>query len=367
MGWLCTSGLSFAANVLYMAFQNQIHPKVIRQVILLLVIFVLGALLYRELHFMLGGFLGALALYMLLRMPMFYLAYTLHWKKSLSALLLLLLSLIVIVMPLTWVVIVLVQALKPLLADTTKLQQGLSSIDTFLHNRYDIDLLSNELMQKVPGIVAKVGGNLVGATLAALTNLIVMYFLLYFMLVKGGEMERWVRSNLPLKHTNTIKLIKEVREVVISNTIGIPVLGAIQGLVAMVGYMMFGVESPVMWGIITGIASVIPFVGTMAAWVPLTILTFAKGDSSNGYWLLFWGLVVIGSSDNVFRFILQKYIADIHPIITVFGVIIGLNLFGFLGLIFGPLLISLFLMLVRIYYDEYVTAHHEEEANARAK
>lgn len=349
-----------------MSFQNQINPKVIRQVLLLLVVFVLGALLYRELHFMLGAFLGALALYMLLRMPMFYLVYTRHWKKSLAALLLLLLSLAVIVMPLTWVVSVLVQALKPLLADTTKLQHALHSIDTFLHDRYDIDLLSNELMQKVPGIVANVGGSVVGATLSALTNLIIMYFLLYFMLVKGGEMERWVRSNLPLKHTNSNKLIKEVREVVISNTIGIPVLGAIQGLVAMIGYMMFGIESPVMWGIITGIASVIPFVGTMAAWVPLTILTFAKGDTSNGYWLLFWGLIVIGGSDNVFRFILQKYIADIHPIITVFGVIIGLNLFGFLGLIFGPLLISLFFMLVRIYYDEYVTEHNEEEANAEA-
>lgn len=332
--------------------------------LLLLVVFVLGALLYSEMHFMLGAFLGALALYMLLRMPMFYLVYTRHWNKAFSASLLILSSLAVIVMPLAWVVSVLVDAVRPLVSDTTKLQQSLASIDHFLHDRYGIDLLSNEIMQKVPGTVASAGGMVLGATLATLTNLVIMYFLLYFMLVKGGEMERWVRGNLPLKHTNTNKLIKEVREVVLSNTIGIPVLGAIQGLVAMIGYMMFGIESPVMWGVITGIASVIPFVGTMAAWVPLTILTFAKGDTSNGYWLLFWGLVVIGGSDNVFRFILQKYIADIHPIITVFGVIIGLNLFGFLGLIFGPLLISLFFMLVRIYYDEYVIEHGEETQNA---
>jgi predicted PurR-regulated permease PerM len=151
---------------------------------------------------------------------------------------------------------------------------------------------------------------------------------------------------------------------VLSNTIGIPVLGAIQGIVAMIGYFMFGVENAVVWGVVTGIASVIPFVGTMAAWVPLTILTFANGDTTNGYWLAFWGLVVIGGSDNVFRFILQKYIADIHPLVTVFGVIVGLNLFGFLGLIFGPLLFSLFVVLVRIYYDEFVIPDEEAAPEA---
>jgi predicted PurR-regulated permease PerM len=114
------------------------------------------------------------------------------------------------------------------------------------------------------------------------------------------------------------------------------------------------VEEPILWGVITGIASVIPFVGTMAAWVPIAILTFANGEQGNGIALTLWGLIVIGGSDNVFRFVLQKYLADIHPVITVFGVIFGLNLFGFLGIIFGPLLISLFILMMRIYFDEFV-------------
>lgn len=142
---------------------------------------------------------------------------------------------------------------------------------------------------------------------------------------------------------------------VVSNAIGIPVLGAIQGLMAIIGYYIFDVNEPVLWGILTGIASVVPFVGTMIIWVPIVILKMASGDLTNGYWLIFWGLIVIGSSDNVFRFILQKYVADVHPLITVFGVIVGLNMFGFLGLIFGPMLISVLLLLVRIYHDEFTT------------
>ena len=343
-----------------MSASNQIHPQTIRQVLLLGCLLVLGFLLSSEMYFMLGAFLGAFALYVLLRIPMFHLVFTRRWNRSLSALLLILLSLAVIVMPLAWVVNVVVDALKPLVQDTSQLERAVHSIDQYLHDRYGIDILSNEIMQKIPGWVAGFGGKLLGATLATLTNLVIMYFLLYFMLVKASEMERWVRANLPLKSRNTMKVMKETREIVLSNTIGIPVLGAVQGIMAMIGYLLFGVDNALLWGVITGIASVVPFVGTMAAWVPLAILTFAKGDTTNGYWLVFWGLVVIGGSDNIFRMVLQKYIADTHPLITVFGVIVGLNLFGFLGLIFGPFLFSMFILLARIYYDEFVQDHQSE-------
>jgi predicted PurR-regulated permease PerM len=351
-----------------MSFSNQIHPKTIRQLLLLSVLLGLGYLLYVQMSFMLGAFLGAFALYVLLRMPMFYLVFKRKWKRSLTALLLILVSLVMIVLPLAWVVNVIVDAVTPMVKDTSRIETAVASIDNYLHDRYGFDLLSPDMLQKIPGFVTSFGGKVLSETISALTNLVIMYFLLYFMLVHAGGMERWVRQNLPLKNTNTIKVLTETRDIVLSNTIGIPVLGAVQGIVAMIGYFMFGVESPVLWGVITGIASVIPFVGTMAAWVPLNILTFANGDTTNGYWLLFWGLIVIGGSDNVFRIILQKYIADIHPLITLFGVIIGLNLFGFLGLIFGPFLVSIFILLVRIYYDEFVisasadapdTPHHD--------
>lgn len=337
-----------------MSFANQIHPKTIRQLLLLSVLLGLGYLLYAQMSFMLGAFLGAFALYVLLRIPMFYLVFRRKWNHSLTALLLILVSLVVIVLPLAWVVDVIVDAVTPMVKDTSRIEKAVASIDHYLHDRYGFDIFSQDMLQKIPGFVTSFGGKVLSETISALTNLVIMYFVLYFMLVRAGEMERWVRQNLPLKSTNTIKVLTETRNIVLSNTIGIPVLGAVQGIVAMIGYFMFNVENAMLWGVITGIASVIPFVGTMAAWVPLTILTFAKGDTTNGYWLFFWGLFVIGTSDNIFRIILQKYIADIHPLITLFGVIIGLNLFGFLGLIFGPFLVSIFILLVRVYYDEFV-------------
>ncbi len=332
---------------------DKIHPNKIRQLLLLATIVGLGWILWIELYFILAGFLGSVTLYVLMRRPMLYLVFKLKWKHWIAALVLMILSLFLIIYPFAWVINLLIDKLGPYLTDTTKIQESLGKIDDFLRERYDFEILSDANIEKMTGFATDIGGKIISGTLHTLTNLFVTYFILWFMLMKVGHIQRWLIKALPVKRDNADKVLHEIREMVRSNAVGIPVLGVIQGIVAMIGYMMFGVDQYILWAVITGIASVIPFVGTMAAWVPLAIFTFATGDTQNGIWLSIWGLIFIGGSDNVFRFILQKYLADIHPLITVFGVIFGLNLFGFLGLIFGPLLISLFLLLVRIYYDEF--------------
>ena len=313
----------------------------------------LGCLLYIELSFLLSAFLGAIALYMLLRRSMFKMVFQWKMKRWLAALLLLVATLVVIVLPFVFVIDVLLSKLAPMLENTRLVTDVVHKITDYFQSHYSIDLLSKANTERIPGLVTQFGSRAIGSTLAAVSNLVVMYFLLWFMLVNGGNMERWLRHSLPLKSMNIMLLLKEIRSMVISNAIGIPVLGAIQGMMAVLGYYIFNVSEPLLWGIITGMASVIPFVGTLVVWVPIVMYKFATGDSSNAAWLLGWGLIVIGSSDNVIRLMLQKYISNVHPLVTVFGVIIGLNLFGFFGLIFGPLLLSMFLLLVRIYNDEF--------------
>lgn len=338
---------------------DQIHPNKVRQVLLLVTIIGLGWVIWREMYFMLAGFLGAVTLYVVMRKPMLYLVYNRKWKHWIAAILLMLISLGLIIYPFAWIFNLLIVKLAPLLADSSKLQESLNQMDKYLHDRYSFDLLTPANIEKMAGFATNVGTKVVTSTLNTITNLFVMYFILWFMLMQVGKIQKWLQKALPVKRKNADKVLREMREMIMSNAIGIPVLGVVQGIVAIIGYSMFGVEQPVLWGVITGIASVIPIVGTMAAYVPLAILTFAKGDTVNGIWLSLWGFIVIGGSDNVFRFILQKYLANIHPLITVFGVIFGLNLFGFLGLIFGPLLLSLFLLLIRIYFDEFV--HQDED------
>ncbi|HWJ92973.1 MAG TPA: hypothetical protein VNR87_17790, partial [Flavisolibacter sp.] len=89
------------------------------------------------------------------------------------------------------------------------------------------------------------------------------------------------------------------------------------------------------------------------------ISLFAQGETGKGIAMAIWGFGFIGLVDNLFRFMLNRKLGNIHPLITIFGVIIGVQLFGFIGLIFGPLLISMFILLLRIYSSEFLVKKRE--------
>jgi predicted PurR-regulated permease PerM len=88
-------------------------------------------------------------------------------------------------------------------------------------------------------------------------------------------------------------------------------------------------------------------------------MLFVQGHTGRGIAMGLWGFLLIGLVDNLFRFILNKKLGDIHPLVTIFGVIAGIQLFGFIGIIFGPLLISMFILLLRIYSNEFITRRRE--------
>ncbi|WP_373519510.1 AI-2E family transporter [Pricia sp.] len=102
----------------------------------------------------------------------------------------------------------------------------------------------------------------------------------------------------------------------------------------------------------------IPFIGTFIGILPVFILSLAAGKDFQAWGVLIYGIVVVGSTDNLIRLYVLKKLDDVHPLITFIGVIIGVPLFGFIGLIFCPLLLSLFLLLVRIYKREFDETIH---------
>ena len=116
---------------------------------------------------------------------------------------------------------------------------------------------------------------------------------------------------------------------------------------------------------LTAFATIIPMVGTMVVYVPLALTLGFAGSWGACVGLLIYGFLVIGGIDNVIRFLLQKSLADIHPLITVFGVILGVSIFGFWGVIFGPLLLSLLILLLNIFRHDYVPGSVAQPRAAR--
>ena len=151
-----------------------------------------------------------------------------------------------------------------------------------------------------------------------------------------------------------MEVLEEVDRIVRSNAIGIPLLAIIQGIISLGGYWLCSAPNPILTAMLTGFASIIPLVGTTIVWIPVVGYLMVIGDWVNAFILLAYGSIVIAQCDNLIRLLLQKRMADIHPLVTIFGVVAGLPIFGFMGLVFGPLLVSLFLLFLDMYRKEYL-------------
>ena len=182
-----------------------------------------------------------------------------------------------------------------------------------------------------------------------------MYFFLYFLLTNYGKTEQLVSKHIPLDNEKQLVLWQELKNMTISNAVGIPLIALAQGLCAWLLYAIAGVQDAGFWGVLTGIASIIPIVGTGLIWVPIVIVLFSMGNVWQAMVVLIGTILIMSNIDNVIRFIVFKRFADVHPIVTILGVLFGLSVFGLPGLVFGPLLISYFLILVGMFMTEYGT------------
>jgi predicted PurR-regulated permease PerM len=299
---------------------------------------------------------------------MFYLTLKKKWRKAWTAALLMFLSLIVILLPIAVLVNMLTAKITFAIQHSNELVEALKKVITDLEVRFNVEIISDANINKLGDFITGGIPRLLGATFNTLGTIFFMYFILYFMLVNGKDMERNIYEHIPLRDENASMLGKEVKSMVLSNAVGIPVIAVMQGIIALIGYLIIGVKEPWFWFVVTCITAMLPVVGAALAYVPLAIIFFANGATGKGIFMLIYGFGIIGLADNIFRFMLAKKIGNVHPLVTVFGVIIGLSVFGFIGLIFGPLLISLFLLLLKIYSNEFITKqrqihHHHHMEN----
>ena len=333
--------------------KTRIHPNIIRQIFFLSLLILLGLVIIMELYYLVGAFFSAVTLYVILMYPMKYLVIIKRWYPTLAALGLMILSLIVMVIPLAYMASVAVDKLVPIIENPAVINDVFDKINQYLLSKFNINILNEENVGKINNQLIPFAQKTLGSTFSALGNLVITYLVLFFLLVNTRQVEKWLRQNVPFKSSNVKKIIKDIRNLVFSNALGIPIVAVVQGLAGLIGYWIFGVEEFILMGILTAISSVIPIIGSLAIYLPLAIYQFAVAGYWQGLGVALWGFIVIGSIDNIARFVVQKKLADIHPLVTLLGVMVGLSLFGFIGVIFGPLLISVFFILARIYVDEF--------------
>lgn len=321
---------------------------------LIAIILGLGVILFFQATPFLSGILGAFTVYILLRGQMFRLTERYRVKTAWAAILLLLETILCFLVPVSLTVWLLVYKIQQINLDPGLLMSTGERIADLVQEKTGFNLLDTDNLLKAASVLPQVGQFLVGSFSSFAANVVVMLFILYFMLMGGRKMERYVYTLVPFKDSDKDDVLREINLIVKSNAIGIPLLAVIQGLFALVGYLIFSVPEPILFSFLTCVATIIPLVGTALVWVPLAAYMALTGDWMHAIGVAIYALLVITNVDNLIRFILQKRLADTHPLITVFGVVIGLSLFGFMGIIFGPLLISLFLLCVNIFKKSYL-------------
>lgn len=343
------------------------ETKKTNKVFFLAVILLMGFFLLYSLMQFFTAFLGAVMFYVLSKPFANWLILKKRWGKTMTTILIIFISFFVILLPISFLLSVLINKFSSIAANPDVITNYVKQIDSTLSLKYNIHLISDSTIKSIQSTATQLISAILNQGIGFVSTIIMMYFFLFFMIKNINRMEAGLVFFLPFPRDKIKIFGNELVEQTYGNALGIPLVAIAQGITAWIGFRITGIEDSGFWGIVTGFASIIPIVGTGLIWLPVAIYLYANSMNWQGTFTLIWGALILGSLDNVVRFLLAKKMADVHPIITVLGIIFGLKYFGFTGLIFGPLFISYFFILLRIYYSEYRSTFNKKDFKQKRK
>ncbi|RYD93497.1 MAG: AI-2E family transporter [Sphingobacteriales bacterium] len=327
-----------------------------RNNIILVSLIVLGCFLVYALSGLFSSILGAVVLYTIFRSTYIYLVEKKGWNGPLVALLIIFASLIIIVIPFLVLSFLVINKIATLNSNTFPVERWLQKLDTFAGSNLNQPHLAEDIMQKFSEYATNLFPSILGSAANIVVVLLFMYFILYFMFVQMYTFEAGLLRFAPFREQHALKFATELRHSTYSNVLGQGIVSLFQGSLLTLGFFLAGIPDPIFWGVIGTFISFLPVVGAPTLTIPAGIILIADGHSFKGVALIAYGVLFIGNVDNVLRMYINKRIANTHPLISVIGVFIGLPLFGILGLVFGPLLLSYFLLLLEIYQTNRMAA-----------
>ena len=217
-----------------------------------------------------------------------------------------------------------------------------------------IDLRASLLgrLRELSAFLVSEGWMIVGGLTTFVVNAVITLFTLFFLFREGRSMRRRVAAILPLSSEQVEKLFGGIENTIIGTVYGGLVVAAVQGALTGLALWILGVPSPVLWGVVAAFFALLPVVGTAAVWVPASIYLLATGSWIQAIILAAWGAFVVGTIDNILRPYLMSGRVQMHTLLIFFAVFGGVNVFGFLGLFIGPVILAVTLTLLGLLRDE---------------
>ncbi|MBC7744395.1 MAG: AI-2E family transporter [Flavobacterium sp.] len=335
-----------------------------RNTIVLVILIILGCFILFSLRSIAGSLLSTIVLYTIFR-PV-YLHLTEKWKikRWISAILIILFSFVIIVLPFLALSLMVISKITEFNQDPMRIKVFMQKIDDFAGSELNQPDLLDKGMIRLNSLAEELFPSILGGAASIFLGLIVMYFLLYFMFTQLKDFEGGLLKYAPFNEQNALRFGTELKSTTYSNVLGQGFIAVVQGTLVSITFFVFGIRDPVFWGIISTFLSFLPVVGAPVIFIPAALIELTNGNTTAGYGILLVGLIVIINIDNVLRLLIAKRVADTHPLITVVGVVIGIPAFGIIGLVFGPLLLSYFILTIRIYETSKLASERLERIKA---
>jgi predicted PurR-regulated permease PerM len=302
-------------------------------------IFITAAFLIFGLSEFLRSFLGAIIFYILFRKFMAFLVFQKKFKKSVAAIIIIIISFLIVVLPVGVLITMIFGKVSKLTSNTDLIKDYVNVFSQKLE-QFHIQVSDQNVVSNITKFVSQHAGDFLSSSLSIAASLLMMYFLMYFLLVNVKKLEIKLMHYLPFEDDKINLFGKELVDQTFGNAIGVPAVATAQGIAAYIAFLIAGIPDAGIYAILTGFASIIPLVGTAVIWIPVAIYLFAINHNWQGGFVIVFCLVILTNLDNLVRMYVSKKIGDVHPVTTVLGVIFGLKFFGLTGLVFGPLLIS---------------------------
>lgn len=315
-------------------------------VVILCIVFIYNLIPY------LNAFFGALILFFL-----FYPLYKLFTNKLklgkvLSAALVIVITLLLIIIPLIFIINSASNEISYLTTNSGDIFSKINIIDAKYPTLHIKETINNNLPS-----IATFGSNLlinqINNIIKIVIILFIMYCVLYYLFISHEDLERRIKDFLPFNKQNSDKLVNNFRKVTMSILISTGLISLIQGVLLGLVFFAFGIKGAILWGILGFIVSLLPVVGLPLIYIPFSIVYLINQNYYVGFAILILG-ALINLSEYFIRPALQRRFGDIHPLISIIGLFVGISAFGFIGLIIGPLLITYLILTYQMFMEEYI-------------
>lgn len=209
-----------------------------------------------------------------------------------------------------------------------------------------------DLAKRVSNVLMSAATTFITGTTNFIISLIAIVFIMFFFFLDGERMASRIMDWFPLPRQHNQEIFKKFREVSYSTVVATFVTAIAQGVIAGLGFFIVGIPAFLL-SILVAFFSLIPYIGSGIVWFPVGVYLLLVGDVWQGIFIILWGAILVSFIDNIIRAYLIRGKSGAHPLFIIFSILGGIALFGFWGVIIGPLIISLAITILHIYEFEY--------------